>query len=148
MRERKILFFVSFFVLLSLVSCWKTNEEVSVNNETQQVVNEVNNELTQTEQTTSWQSVESKVVKSKQVYTSPGWQDEVEFSITVQWNVVENVQAQMLVGGDMSHKRTQAFNDWVVELKWKTIEELSEIQAIWGSSLTTQAFKTALKEIQ
>jgi hypothetical protein len=157
MKNKKIFILSTLMITLLLASC--TNKEVEnewESNENKQVLEEINEEVenmvqeidTNTTMENTW-TTDSKVQKLNKVYTSPGWQDEVEFSITMSWNTIENVDTKLVKWSEVSEARTKAFKDTVnTELKWKTLEEASKIKIIWGSSLTTEAFKSALKDIK
>lgn len=149
MKNKSIFVYVTLVTLL-LTSCWNKTE---TNTETNQVLDEINQEVEKIDNiTTTWDeqssiNSEAKVLKLEKKYTSPGWEDQVEFNITMNWNVIENVEANLLIWWDISKKRTEAFNNEIMSIKWKTIEEVQNMTVIWWSSLTTQAFKDALKEI-
>ncbi|MDD2870422.1 MAG: hypothetical protein PHS49_00395 [Candidatus Gracilibacteria bacterium] len=158
MKNNKIFILLALFLTIFLASCGSENTEViedttENNTENTQVLEDINNELENIEQQDDIQSdnsanTETKVVKLNKVYTTPGGEDEVEFNITMNGNLIENVDTKLIVGGDISQARTKAFSDSVnTELKGKTLEEAAEISIIGGSSLTTGAFKSALKDM-
>ena len=164
MKNKKILILSTLMITLLLSSC--ANKEVEnkeENTESNQVLEDINNEVEnmenevenmETEETknstteNTW-AIEWKVQKLNKTYTSPGGQDEVEFSITMSWSTIENVDAKLVKWLEESEERTEAFQKEInTVLKWKTIEEASQIKIVWGSSLTTEAFKSALKDLK
>ena len=160
------------FVLLSVLtlsSCNNTpNKEVlnNVNNEINSLTWTTKNTVDQTAQdvkteTSTWNVVSEanswtvdnnktawdRVVKVDKKYTTPAWEDKVSFSVKLNWDKIQDVQVEVLSGWDITKKRVESFwkaiNEAVV---WKTLEEAGSISIVWGSSLTTNAFKEVLKD--
>ncbi len=92
--------------------------------------------------------VDSKTLKLNQSYTSPGWKDEVEFTVALDGKVIRSVTVKTIKGGDITKKLQAAFGSAInTVIAWKTIEEAKNIATVWGASLTTQAFISAIKSM-
>lgn len=164
MKNKSLVIYSTLVLTILLSSCWNKETQVKIeetktgsentqaldeiNNEMQKV--EENNEMSQTgENITQSGTTTAKVVKLDKVYTSPGWQDEVEFSISLNGNVIENVETKLIKWNNETKRQTENFNKNINdEIKGKTIEEAKNINIVWGSSLTTEAFKSALKDLK
>lgn len=119
-----------------------TNELPQV--ETPSVVEEIENETT----TTTEETDAEKIIELNQSYTSPGWEEKVAFTITLDGEKIRSVAVVGTSDNEISGKRMQAFADAINgEISGKTLEEAKEISVVGGSSLTTGAFKAALKSM-
>lgn len=91
----------------------------------------------------------SKVIELPQAYTSPAGEENVVFTINVEGGIITDVDVTpKWVENQISQKRIDAFAqniDAVVE--GKTLEEAQNISVVGGSSLTTDAFTAALKNM-
>lgn len=91
---------------------------------------------------------ESKVTKLNKTYVSPGWNDEIVFSIKTKWDKIENVTIEKIKWDETSKKIIKSFWDSINNvIVGKTIEEAKNISTVWWASLTTNAFKEALKNM-
>lgn len=154
------------------VSTWTENSEnkealEEVNSEVDKVIGEIENTIENTwSNEKSWNTEvstgktnigefkntsftwESKLIKLSKNYVSPGWNDEVAFSVKVSWDKIENVSVEMVKWDETSEKIIKSFRDSInTSIVWKTIEEAKNISTVWWASLTTNAFKAALKNM-
>lgn len=89
-----------------------------------------------------------KVMKLNQTYTSPGGEDEVEFTVTMNGDTIENVAVKTIKGNDVTKKLQAAFWDAInSEIKGKTLTDVEALSAVGWASLTTGAFKKAVKNM-
>jgi hypothetical protein len=87
-----------------------------------------------------------KVNKINKTYKTPGWNDEVAFTITMNGNTIEKVVTESVKWNDISRKLQQSFWDAInAQIKGKTLEEAKWIKAVGGASLTTKAFVDVLE---
>lgn len=158
MKKFKIFLSISLFFILTLWSCNKEKDVIIDSNQTWTVdstglLEEINSEVENNENSANnenWSSgsLDSKVVKINKTYVSPGWNDEIEFSIKTNWDKIENVSVNMVKWSEISTKLATSFWEWINSvIVWKTIEEAKNIDTVWWASLTTNAFKEALKDI-
>jgi len=158
---KNIFIYVALILTLALSSCWveeENSEKINTNSEseTNQVIDDINQEIDNIENTNSWETSsqnntesQTKVVEINKNYDTPHWDhEEVKFTITLNDNIIEDIKAETIKWVDYTHTRIASFSDHANELlKWKTIEEAWNIWVIWWSSLTTEAFKLALKDL-
>lgn len=173
MKKFTLFFSIALLTLLTLTSCnkkeeveenatvvktetWVENKETStwtedqktlenVNSEVDQVINDIEGEVEK-----SWSDTGSTwtVKKLNQMYKTPGWDDEVAFSIKMKWDKIENVMVETVKWSEISTKMMKSFWDWINSvIVWKTIEEAKNISVVGWASLTTNAFKDALKNM-
>lgn len=95
----------------------------------------------------------SKAVKSvttKRTYKNPAGEDEVGFTLSVDaLGVIVDAKTDILAVHDISKKRQIAFADGLpAVVKGKKLNELSSIDKVGGSSLTTQSFNDALATLK
>ena len=103
---------------------------------------------TKNEETRNESSSLPKVIKLNQTYTSPGWQDEVAFTISLEGNTITEVKSETIKAHEVSQKYQNGFaKDINSAVKGKTLEEAKEISTVAWASLTTGAFKKALKNM-
>lgn len=126
---------------------WSTEENKKdleeVNSEIEQVINEIEKSWSETGATSSW-----KVMKIDKTYKSPGWDDKVSFSIKLNWNKIESVAVTPVEWSEKSREEMAEFGKSINSVvSWKTIEEAKNISVVGWASLTTNAFKEALKNI-
>ncbi|MBP9697742.1 MAG: hypothetical protein KBD65_00930 [Candidatus Moranbacteria bacterium] len=93
---------------------------------------------------------DKKIVTTRTSYKNPAGEDEVAFSLTVDDNgVITDAATEVLAIHDISKMRQVAFSDGLLAvLKGKKLNELSSIDRVGGSSLTTTAFNKALPELK
>jgi len=110
------------------------------------MIEEQNTEETPVSEATS---SASKIITLKQNYTSPAGEELVEFDIEMDGETITNVKMTPIeVKSEITEKRMAAFSDDINDaVVGKTLAEASDISVVGGSSLTTGAFKTALKNM-
>jgi outer membrane biosynthesis protein TonB len=90
----------------------------------------------------------SKVVRLTQVYNSPGGQDEIGFNVTIEGNKIKDISANTIKAHKVSQNYQDAFaNEIGKAVIGKTLWEAENISTVAGASLTTGAFKKALKNM-
>lgn len=91
-----------------------------------------------------------KTVSFATNYQSPAQLEQVSFSITVdEAGVITDAKSDVLAVHPISVTRQTAFaKDFPAALKGKKLSELSQVDRIGGSSLTTGAFNKALTELK
>lgn len=176
MKKFKMFFSIVLLMVLTLSSCGKKEEIENVNSvstwtessENKEALEEVNSEVDKVigeiESTieNTWSNMEvstgtikntsstweSKVIKLNKTYVSPGGNDEIAFSVKMNWDKIENVLVETVKWWDISQKMMKLFWDSInTSIVWKTIEEAKNISTVWWASLTTNAFKDALKNM-
>lgn len=87
-----------------------------------------------------------KSVTTKAVYKNPAGEDEVGFTLSVDaMGVIVDAKTDILAVHDISKKRQTAFAEGLpAAVKGKKLSELSSIDKVGGSSLTTKSFNDAL----
>ena len=93
---------------------------------------------------------EKKVIELNQTYTSPAWEEDVAFTINMLGDTIENISvlAWKNVVNNITKARINAFAEAVTDaLMGKTLQEAKNVEVIGGSSLTTGAFKKAIKDM-
>ena len=88
----------------------------------------------------------AKSVTTKAVYKNPAGEDEVGFTLSVDaMGVIVDAKTDILAVHDISKKRQTAFAEGLpAAVKGKKLSELSSIDKVGGSSLTTKSFNDAL----
>lgn len=88
----------------------------------------------------------AKSVTTKAVYTNPAGEDEVGFTLSVDaMGVIVDAKTDVLAVHDISKKRQMAFAEGLpAAVKGKKLSELSSIDKVGGSSLTTKSFNDSL----
>lgn len=83
-------------------------------------------------------------------YKNPGGSDDVTFTLTVDQNgAIVDAVVEVLAVNPISKVRQEAFaKDFPAALKGKRLSELTSIDRVGGSSLTTGAFNAALPELK
>lgn len=91
-----------------------------------------------------------KKVSIKTSYENPAGSDEVGFSLTVNSEgVIVATETEVLAIHDISKKRQDAFaSDLTAALQGKKLSDLSPIDRVGGSSLTTGAFNQAIPQLK
>lgn len=91
-----------------------------------------------------------KQLSTKTSYTNPSGSDEVGFKVTVDASgVVTDAAVDVLAVNGISKTRQTAFAEGLPQaLKGKKLSELSSIDKVGGSSLTTGAFNAALPQLK
>lgn len=89
------------------------------------------------------------LIQLEQTYTSPAGTETVSFQLDINDGVIENVGIiPVWVENPVSTARIDAFaNEINTVIIGKTLEEAKNIGVVGGSSLTTEAFITALKNM-
>lgn len=104
-----------------------------------------------TEKTTAAPVVPAaKDVAIKTSYASPAGTDEVGFTLSVDaMGTIIGAKTDVLTAHPISKKRQEAFADGLLPVvKGKKLSELSSIDKVGGSSLTTKAFNDSLDELK
>lgn len=93
---------------------------------------------------------EDFVVSTEKEYKTPAGSDRVEFSIAIDTDgVITNASATALSENEISKKRQMAFAEGIpAVITGKKLSDLSAIDTVGGSSLTTMAFNEALAELK
>ncbi len=91
-----------------------------------------------------------KQVSIKKFYSNPSGSDEVGFTVTVDGSgVITGAMVEVLATNGISQNRQKAFAEGLPEaVKGKKLAELTAIDRVGGSSLTTGAFNAALPELK
>ncbi len=154
MKNKKLVLLSTILLTILLSSCGNKEVEKIEEVDNTQVLNDMNNEVANidaTETTSTWTDTsipEAKVQKLNKTYVSPGWNDEVEFTVIMNGILIENVEAKLVTWNPDSEKYTAWFAKWINEVvKGKTTEEASTISIVSGASLTTEAFKSVIKDV-
>lgn len=89
-------------------------------------------------------------LSTKVSYKNPGGSDEVGFKVVVDASgVITDASVNILAVNPMSKTRQTAFAEGLPQaLKGKKLSELSSIDRVGGSSLTTAAFNGALSTLK
>lgn len=92
----------------------------------------------------------AKEVTFKTSYTSPAGKDDVGFTLSVDaLGTIVGAKTDVLTTHPISMKRQQAFADGLLPVvKGKKLSELTSIDKVGGSSLTTKAFNDSLDELK
>lgn len=167
-------YFIILVTLLLLASCGKQEQEEITTEVKKEVQGDIQQEIvgtgdtkedrptpipisTKTEEGISTKFVEPtktkldtptwlKVNKINKTYKSPGWNDEVAFTITMNGDKIEKVVTESVKWNDISKKLQQSFWDAInAQIKGKTLEEAKWVKAVGGASLTTKAFVDVLE---
>lgn len=93
---------------------------------------------------------EAKAVTVKTSYKNPAGDDEVGFTLYVDsTSMIVDAKTEILAIHDISKKRQTAFADGLpMAVKGKKLSELTAIDKVGGSSLTTKAFNDALTQLK
>lgn len=91
-----------------------------------------------------------KMVKSEQTYTTPAGEEKVAFVVYVDANgVVTDAETTIGAKAPTSVMRQKSFAaELPTVLKGKKLSELTKIDRVGGSSLTTGAFNKALTDLK
>ena len=91
-----------------------------------------------------------KKLSTKTSYKNPGGEDEVGFNVTVNsQGVVVDATTDVLAVNAISKTRQLSFSQGMAAaLKGKNLSELTAIDRVGGSSLTTGAFNASLTELK
>lgn len=83
-------------------------------------------------------------------YTTPAGQDPVSFTVFVDSNgVIVDAQSGILATNEISKKRQTAFAEgFAMAVKGKRLSELTAIDKVGGSSLTTKSFNDSLPRLK
>lgn len=107
--------------------------------------------------TESQSSIESEVkgeenstVSAEKEYKTPSGSDNVGFSAVIDAEgVIVDTSVRVLANNEISKKRQAAFAEALpLAIKGKKLSELSAIDTVGGSSLTTRAFNESLAELK
>ncbi|MFZ1627112.1 MAG: hypothetical protein WAT81_04905 [Candidatus Moraniibacteriota bacterium] len=93
---------------------------------------------------------EAKSVTTKVSYMNPAGEDEVSFTLYVDsTSMIVDAKADTLATHDISKKRQAAFAEgFPTAVKGKKLSELTSIDKVGGSSLTTKAFNDTLATLK
>jgi hypothetical protein len=91
-----------------------------------------------------------KKVSDQETYQSPAGPEKVAFTITVdQKGIITNAQTQILGVAPISKQRQESFAQELPKvIVGKKLSDLSNIDRVGGSSLTTGAFNAALTKLK
>ncbi len=83
-------------------------------------------------------------------YTNPAGEDQIRFTLMVDdAGVITDVKTEILATHDVSKKRQMAFADGLpAVVNGKKLSQLTGIDRVGASSLTTQAFNTSLNQLK
>lgn len=100
--------------------------------------------------TTTGLTKEAKVVTAKSSYKNPAGDDEVGFSLYIDsTGMIVDAKTEVLATHDISKKRQMAFAEgFPAAVTGKKLSELSAIDKVGGSSLTTKAFNESLNQLK
>jgi len=123
--------------LAILTSCGSQNSTLSQ-------IQDTTNSLENTSKTQS-----GSVTTLTQLYTSPAGEEEVVFAVTMDGDTISHVEVTpKSPQSQISVTRMENFGKNInSEIDGKTILEAQDIGVVGGSSLTTKAFKAALKDM-
>lgn len=109
-----------------------------------------NNAMMPKETTGTKTETSAKTTRIQTSYKNPGGSDEVGFIVMVgNDGVITDAQTEVLAVNPISKMRQQAFAEGLpAAIKGKKLSELSAIDRVGGSSLTTGAFNAALPELK
>lgn len=146
--NRKNTKIAGLLITLALLASCSQKSEVAVETETaapaEQTTAAVNNEINNAVAT---ESFASNVIVKKQRYELPGGkgEEELEFKVTMNGGVIESVTVKNLNINDLTPPQ-QNFADAINSvIKGKSINDIKELSVVGWSSLTTEAFKEALR---
>ncbi|USN57858.1 MAG: hypothetical protein H6767_05830 [Candidatus Peribacteria bacterium] len=123
-----------------------TNTEVEAGDPNPSATTEIEAPAANEENQTS--STDIKVVRLEQTYTSPAGNDSVAFELSMNGETIEGITVTPLTEHPVSIQRINSFGDIIgTFVTGKKVSELDELDAIGGSSLTTNAFKEAIKSL-
>ncbi len=93
---------------------------------------------------------EAKAVATKANYKNPAGEDEVGFTLYIDSvGTIVDVKTDVLAIHDISKKRQVAFAEGLsAAVKGKKLSELTAIDKVGGSSLTTKVFNDALVQLK
>ncbi len=91
-----------------------------------------------------------KKLNTKTSYENPGGKDEVGFTLTINTNgVIVGTATEVLAVHDIAKKRQETFASGLsAAIVGKKLSELTAIDRVGGSSLTTEAFNKALPQLK
>ncbi|MFA9262084.1 MAG: hypothetical protein ACEQSB_01855 [Undibacterium sp.] len=106
--------------------------------------------VTDTAGATNEMNKQTKEVSVSTAYSNPSGKDEVKFSLFVDsTGMIVDAKVGVLATNDISKKRQMAFADGLpAVVKGKKLSELSTIDKVGGSSLTTKAFNDSLATLK
>lgn len=145
---------VAFAVIFSACQSNTTPATDTTPNETQQEITVEptgavmeKEESTETDET-SMEAAEGETITLKETYQSPAGPEEVGFTIVVDENgVITDAKTEQLAKAPISKVRQEAFaKDMPAAIKGKKLSELTKVDRIGGSSLTTGAFNAFLEK--
>lgn len=92
----------------------------------------------------------AKSVTAKTSYKNPSGEDAVGFTLSVDaMGTIVDAKTDILATNDISKKRQTAFAEGLpAAVKGKKLSELSSIDKVGGSSLTTKSFNDALAQLK
>ncbi|MGB4833843.1 MAG: hypothetical protein WBP40_02335 [Candidatus Moraniibacteriota bacterium] len=95
-------------------------------------------------------AVKAKDVSVKASYKNPSGEDQVGFTLSVDAaGVIVDAKAEVLATNDISKKRQLAFAEGLsAAVKGKKLTELTAIDRVGGSSLTTKAFNDSIDQLK
>lgn len=133
--------------------------QLKVPNNTLEKINQETESIERTENIEDTKTIENvsqdtgletpKIIELKQTYNSPAGEEYVGFRINMNGEKIDSVEVTpILTQNEISEKRISAFAEGITNaISGKTLAQAENISIVWGSSLTTNAFKEALKNM-
>lgn len=146
--NRKNTKIAAFLIALAFLASCSQKSEVTADAElvtpAEQTTVEVNNEIN-TAVDTPAVSVNTITKKARYELPQGKGEEEIEFTLTMLGDKIENVEVKNL-NAEKLNPPQQNFADAVnAAVKWKSMRDVQDLATIGGSSLTTEAFKEALR---
>ena len=103
-----------------------------------------------TAETSEMTSTEGKTLTKTQDYKSPAGEEKVGFTLVVDdAGVITDAKTEVMAVAPTSKMRQESFaKDFKAAVVGKKLSELTKVDRIGGSSLTTGAFNAALEELK
>ena len=139
-RMSKVIAFLGILVVAGTVAVWKFMGKSGTDGN-----------VTDTKGTTGTDlKAGEKKLNMKTSYKNPAGEDEVGFTVTVNADgMIIGAATEVFATHDISKKRQEAFaSGFSSAITGKKLSELTAIDRVGGSSLTTGAFNAALPQLQ
>lgn len=144
--NRKNTKIAAFLIALAFLASCSQKSEVVTESATpvEQTTVAVNNDINTAVAAPS--TAENKIVRKARYELPQGkGEDEVEFTLTMNGDKIENVEMKSLSADKLTPPQ-QNFADAInAAVKGKTMNDVKDLTTVGGSSLTTEAFKEALR---
>jgi outer membrane biogenesis lipoprotein LolB len=128
----------------------ETTESTPTDTQMEQTTSPESTEMTTGEETSDAMQTEEKVASVTTSYQSPAALEPVEFKLTVDSEgVITKAETVITTNQEISKMRQEAFaKELPTAVVGKKLSELTEIDRVGGSSLTTGAFNKALSDLK